>query len=267
MTSLAEYKNKYEFIEFDRRDGILEMRLHHEGAPFVLTEAAHHGLGFAFADIGDDAENRVIILTGTGDRYCTEFDYGSFITIMDPNPHEYWVKIRNDGNRLVNAFLDIPVPVISAINGPVYSHSELPVLADIVLAADTTVFRDGTHIIDGLPPGDGMQTVWTTLLGMNRGRYFLLTGQRLTAQEAFQHGAVAEVLPPAELNARAWELAADLSRWSRVALSNIRSTLTHEWKRLMLQQLHAGITYETVAAISFPPFVTPDPPIVDLSKL
>ena len=267
MTSLSDYANKYRFIDFERRDGVLQMRLHHNGAPFVLTEAAHHGLAFAFADVGDDAENKVIILTGTGDRYCTEFDYGSFIDIMYPDPHAYWAKIRNDGTRMLTSFLDIPVPVISAINGPVYSHSELPLLADVVLADSTTEFRDGTHVIAGLPPGDGMQTVWTTLLGLNRGRYFLLTGQRMSVVEAHKHGVVAEVLPPEQLLARAWEIATELARWSRVSLSNTRATLTHEWKRLLLQQLHAGITYETVVAVSFPPFETPVPPIVDLRDL
>ena len=51
------------------------------------------------------------------------------------------------------------------------------------------------------------------LLGMNRGRFFLLTGQTLNAQQALElAGLVAEVLPPDKLLARAWELAEDLAR-------------------------------------------------------
>jgi enoyl-CoA hydratase/carnithine racemase len=265
MTTLKDYENKYEFIKFTRRDGVLEMRLHHNGNPFVLTEMAHHGLGFAFADVGDDSENRVIILTGTGDRYCTEFDYGSFISTMYPDVHDYWVRTRTDGHRLVSAFLDIPVPVIAAINGPIFSHSELPLLADIVLANTNVAFRDGTHVTAGLPPGDGMQTVWTTLLGPNRGRYFLLTGQLIGAQQALDLGVVSELLAPEDLLPRAWELATELAQWPRVSLSATRTVLIHEWKRLIGQQLHQGITYETVAAIAMPTMQIPDPPIVDLS--
>jgi enoyl-CoA hydratase/carnithine racemase len=266
MTSLKDYESKYDFIEFTRRDGVLQMRLHHEGGPFILTEKAHHDLGFAFADVSDDAETKVIILTGTGDRYCTEFDYGSFIKLMEPDVHEYWVKIRVDGNRMIAAFTDIPVPVIAAINGPVFTHSELPLLADVVLADTNTAFRDGTHAVAGLPPGDGMQTIWTTLLGPNRGRYFLLTGQRLGAQEALDLGVVGEVLAPQDLLPRAWEIATKLAQWSRVSLSGTKSVLMHEWKRLLLQQVHAGITYETAAAVAFPPMQIPDPPIADLSR-
>jgi enoyl-CoA hydratase/carnithine racemase len=52
-------------------------------------------------------------------------------------------------------------------------------------------------------PGDGMHIVYPLLLGMNRGRYFLLTGQTLNAQKALELGLVAEVLPPDKLLGRA----------------------------------------------------------------
>ena len=73
-------------------------------------------------------------------------------------------------------FLNIEVPVISAVNGPAWRHSELPLLADIVLAADTAQFQDSAHFTGGLVPGDGMHIVYPLLLGVNRARYFLLTG-------------------------------------------------------------------------------------------
>jgi enoyl-CoA hydratase/carnithine racemase len=56
---------------------------------------------------------------------------------------------------MLTAFLEIDVPVIAAINGPPVSHSELPPLSNVVLAADHTVFRDATHFVDGIPPGTG----------------------------------------------------------------------------------------------------------------
>lgn len=52
-----------------------------------------------------------------------------------------------------------------------------------------------------------MHTVWTTLLGLNRGRHFLLTGRMPTAQDALEYGVVGEVLPLEALLPRAWELA------------------------------------------------------------
>jgi enoyl-CoA hydratase/carnithine racemase len=165
--------------------------------------------------------------------------------------------------RLLQAFLDIEVPVISAINGPVVTHSETPLLADVVLAAEHTVFHDATHFLHGLPPGDGMHTIWTTLLGLNRGRHFLLTGRVLTAQEALDYGVVSEVLPQQELLPRAWELATRWASYSPAALHGTRAALTLEWRRLLHEQLDTGLTHEAFAG-AFAGASDPATPIVDL---
>ena len=71
-----------------------------------------------------------------------------------------------------------------------------------------------------------MHIVMPLLLGMNRGRYYLLTGQTLDAQKAHELGLVAEVLPPDQLMARAWELAEDLAKRPTLALRYTRLILT-----------------------------------------
>jgi enoyl-CoA hydratase/carnithine racemase len=63
--------------------------------------------------------------------------------------------------------------------------------------------------------------VWPYLLGARRAKYFLLTGQEIDAQEALRLGVVNEVLPPSELLARAWELAAE---WAAKPLALLRYT-------------------------------------------
>ena len=93
------------------------------------------------------------------------------------------VSIGN-GRALLLNLLNIKVQVIAAINGPAWRHCEIPLLSDIVLASDTTQFQDSAHFMSGMLPGDGMHVLMPLLMGMNRGRYFLLTGQTLSAQEA-----------------------------------------------------------------------------------
>jgi len=253
MIKSSEYAEKYENIRFERREGVMQVTLHTGGGPFVFSEQAHHDLGLAFTDLANDSENKVIILTGTGDRFCADFDYGSFMAQMQKGGEGIY-RLRTDGRRMLATFLDIEVPVIAAINGPALSHSELPLLADLVIASDNTVFQDATHFVIGAVPGDGIQTVWTTLLGLNRGRYFLMTGQKLTAQQALDLGVVGEVLPLGDLQARAWELALHWARLPRPTLISTRHALTYEWKRLFLQELHNGLTEEFLptAGAAFP---------------
>jgi enoyl-CoA hydratase/carnithine racemase len=264
MSTLEEYENRFPSIRFERRDGVLQVTLHHDGGEFIVTESALRDLGLAFVEIGADSENKVVILTGTGDRFATRFDYGSFIEKMRPDIFEYWIRIRTDGARMVQGFLNIEVPVISAINGPIVTHSETPLLADVVLASENTVFQDATHFIQGIVPGDGMHTVWTTLLGLNRGRHFLLTGRVITAQEALEYGVVGEVLPADQLLPRAWELATAWAKLPSATLRGTRAAVTAEWRRLLGEQLHAGLTLEGLAGTALGAFDIPDEAIVDL---
>ena len=85
-------------------------------------------------------------------------------------------------------------------------------LCDIVLASETAEFQDSAHFPTGLVPGDGMHIIYPLLLGPNRGRYFLLTGQIIAARQAHELGLVGEVLPKDRVLARAWELAEQLAQ-------------------------------------------------------
>jgi enoyl-CoA hydratase/carnithine racemase len=113
VSALPDYQGKYPNIAFERREGVLQITLHQDGGEFVVSEPALRDLGKAFVDVAEDPANRVVILTGTGDRFATRFDYGSFIETMKPDIYEYWLRTRTDGVRLLRAFLDIEVPVIS----------------------------------------------------------------------------------------------------------------------------------------------------------
>jgi enoyl-CoA hydratase/carnithine racemase len=64
-----------------------------------------------------------------------------------------------------------------------------------VLASEDAYFQDLAHFPRGMVPGDGQHVIWPWLVGRNRARYMLLTGKKLSAQEALEWGAVAEVLP------------------------------------------------------------------------
>ena len=72
------YLNKYDNVRMKREDGILEVALHSGGGPLVFNGYVHEALVRAFRDIGDDQENHVVILTGTGDEFCAQITPDGF---------------------------------------------------------------------------------------------------------------------------------------------------------------------------------------------
>jgi enoyl-CoA hydratase/carnithine racemase len=242
--SFDQYSQAYTHARIERVDGICLVQLHTDGGPLVWGDGPHTELGYIFEDVGRDPDNRVVILTGTGDEFIARLDT-SWVGGM--NPHK-WDKILQHGRRLMLNLLDIEVPVIAAINGPATVHAELGLLADIVLASETTTFRDAPHFRYGTVPGDGVHIVWPLLLGPTRGRYFLLTGQRISAADALDLGVVSEVLPHGELLDRAWAVARDLARQPDMALRYARLSLTHSIKRMMNDGLGFGLALEGLGA-------------------
>src|SRR5204863_6974911 len=116
------YFNRYENLAMERtKSGILTVRLHTPGGPFVFTGQTHHDLPRAFAEIGDDRENKVVILTRTGDVFMDEIDGASLGEISKPAD---WVRIYWEGRRVLQRLLEIEAPIIAAVNGPATVHSE-----------------------------------------------------------------------------------------------------------------------------------------------
>ncbi len=248
----SEYQNRYQTIRLARStSGVLELVMHTRGGEAkwgTSTRSLHAELGQCFADIARDRENKVVILTGTGDVFCTEMD-------REEGPHEpslaaMWERIYEEGLALLDNLLAIPVPVIGAVNGPATIHAEIPVLSDIVLAATHAEFADSSHAVNGVVPGDGVHTVWPMLLGPNRGRYFLLTGERIDAEEAKRLGVVAEVLPADQLMPRAREHAERLAAFPTRMLRHTRTVLVRNLRRRLADELGSGLGAEALAMLT-----------------
>jgi enoyl-CoA hydratase/carnithine racemase len=259
----SEYKDRYANYKFElTEDGILFMQCHTNGGSLVWDWKSHDDMADAFADVAGDREIKCLIHTGTGENYNADWGYMPDGSPIDtpiyqamPGDRGLWKldeKAWYNRNLMFNV-LDVDVPMISAVNGPCNIHSEVPLMGDIVLASDTAWFQDVSHFPRGQVPGDGQHVIWNFLAGHNRGRYLLLTGKKLSAEEAKEWGVVAEVLPKDQLLDRAWELAHELVRKPPLTLRYTRQLFTHQLKRAFLDQMNQGIGLETYAQRAFFP--------------
>jgi enoyl-CoA hydratase/carnithine racemase len=238
------YRENYENVRMKREDGILEVALHTRGGPLEFNGYVHESLVRAFRDIGDDRDNHVVILTGTGDEFCTRISPEGF-DFFTPLGYD---KILREGTKILENLLDIEVPMIAALNGPVTVHSEYALLCDMVLAAEGAYFQDVPHPAFGIVPGDGLHVLWPEVIGEIRGRYFLLSGQKLSAAEAKAYGAVNEVISREALLPRAWELARNLKKQSPLTLRYTRMALSTRFRRRLQESLSYGLALEGISA-------------------
>ena len=249
-TYLEEYAPKWEGMAKLSRDeaGVLEVRFHTDDGPVRFCEAIHKAYLGLCHDIAHDPDNELVILTGTGDSFIsqsdTELSKDYFPKYTDSVTYDWWYLTAT---RVPLAWLDIPVPVVCALNGPITIHPESVLLSDYIIAGDNA-FTIDRHIKDaGCAPIDGVDIIYERLLGPNRSRAMLMNGDigLIDAKKGYELGIFAEVVPHGTELARAHEFAKEyMARASRPVRRMARETLTQPWRELLTQRIRSSLTHE-----------------------
>ena len=245
MTRFSSYHDAFPNARLTRKpNGVLEIALHTEGGKLVFNGYTHEQFVDLFHAVGEDRENRVVILTGTGDAFMDAINPEGF-DFFSPQGYD---KILREGRKVLTNILDVEVPMITALNGPVLLHSEYALLTDIILATPETVFQDKPHFEFGIVPGDGMHILWPEVIGSIRGRFFLLTRQVLDAGTAKTWGVVNEIVPADRLLARAHEIADGIAALPPLTSRYTRIALTQRLRRLVEEGIGYGMALEGISA-------------------
>jgi enoyl-CoA hydratase/carnithine racemase len=245
MTRFADYQSSFPNARLSRSDsGVLEVAFHTDGGSLIFNGHTHEQFVDLFHAIGSDPENRVVILTGTGPVFMEQITSDGF-DFFSPRGYD---KIYREGKKVLMNILDIEVPMITALNGPVRLHSEYALLTDIVLATPSTVFQDKPHFDFGIAPGDGVNLLWPEVIGSIRGRYFLMTRQELDAETARQWGVINEIVPAERLLARAYEIAESLAALPPLTSRYTRIALTQKLRRIVDEGVGYSLALEGVSA-------------------
>ena len=245
MSKFTAYRDTFPNARLTRSEnGVLEVALHTDGGTLVFNGHTHEQFVELFHVIGSDPDNHVVILTGSGRAFMESISPEGF-DFFSPMGYD---KIYREGKKVLMNILDIEVPVIAAVNGPVRLHSEYILLADIVLATPSTVFQDKPHFEFGIVPGDGVNLLWPEVIGSVRGRYFLLTRQELGAETAKEWGAGNEIVSADKLLPRARELAQGLAKLPPLTTRYTRIALTQKLRRIIDEGIGYGLALEGISA-------------------
>ena len=245
MSRFEAYRASFPNARLARsKSGVLEVALHTDGGTLVFNGHTHEQFVDLFHAIGSDPDNRVVILTGSGNAFMETISPEGF-DFFTPRGYD---KIYREGRKVLMNILDIEAPLIAAVNGPARLHTEFVLLADIILATPSTVFQDKPHFEFGIVPGDGVHLLWQEAIGPIRGRYFILTRQELDAQTAKEWGAVNEIVAGDKLLPRAREIAEGLAKLPSLTTKYTRIALTQKLRRIIDEGVTLGLALEGISA-------------------
>jgi enoyl-CoA hydratase/carnithine racemase len=242
MANFDSYKNAFPHAKLIRSsNGVLEVVLHTNGDTLIFNGYTHEEFVDLFYQISQDAGNRAVILTGAGRAFIDNIDAEGF-DFYSPRGYD---KIYREGKKVLLNLIDIPVPVIAALNGPTTVHSEYALLADIIIATPDTVFQDKPHFAFGIVPGAGIHSLWPEVLGSIRGRTFVLTQQIIGVKEAKALGVISEIVARNRLLDRAREIAGRIANLPPLTASYTRVALTQKLRRVIDESVGYGLALET----------------------
>src|SRR5712692_11147529 len=242
MQFQSDYFTAYHNLKLARdAKGVLVAEFHTNGGPFIMTAPAHTEFVDAFYRIAQDRANKIVILTGAGGEFITDVAWSSFGDVTDPG---VWSQIHDEGSQVLENIANIRVPVIAAIEGRAYIHSDYALLANVIVAAEGATFQDVGHYAVGVVPGDGIFTTLSYRAGAGRAEAFLLNPRPLPTSTAYEWGVVAEVVPNGGALSRARELAALYLKAPEVTRRYTRIHFIQPLKERIVREVGYGLSLE-----------------------
>ncbi len=197
----------YENILVEKKNAIAYVTVNRPKVLNALNMATMEELRAAFHDIKSDAAIRVVIFTGAGEKaFIAGADIGELAKLDAVSGKEY----THRGQSVLNLIENLGKPVIACINGfALGGGCEIAMACTMRLASENAKLGQ-PEVKLGIIPGLGGSQRLPRLVGKGIGMQLVLTGELITAQEAYRIGLVNEVTAPAELIPRAEAIAAKI---------------------------------------------------------
>lgn len=214
----------------EKSDHILRLTLNRPEVKNALDPELLCGLADAFTQARDDDDVRVVMITGEGDVFCAGADLGKLIPLISKSKEpadEFDRRYVEDGKLGDKGLLrnfDVEKPVIAAINGhAIAGGMELVQGTDLRIASETAKF--GVQEVKwAIFPAGGSTVRLPVQLPYARAMELLLTGDLITAQEAYEMGFLNRVVPKDKVLDAAYELAGKIARNGPLAVKAIRKS-------------------------------------------
>jgi enoyl-CoA hydratase/carnithine racemase len=223
----------------ERSDGVVTVTLNRPERKNAATRQMFEELTDVFRDVGADPSERVLVITGTGDGFCSGADLADAITGGDSSTRGVSASLAS--MRIVGqcalALHQIPQPTIAAVNGVAAGAGcNLALGCDLIVASDRARFTE-IFAKRGLNLDFGGSWILPRLIGIHKAKELAFLADILSAEEAAAIGIVNRVVPHDSLAAEVAELAKRLVQLPPVALATTKKLLNQSFSVSMSEAL------------------------------
>jgi enoyl-CoA hydratase len=234
--------SRYERFEFDRPSpGVLRITMKSPLKMGAMDARMHREVSEIWRDIDADDEVNVAIFTGDGKTFSAGGDLNHERKVCD----DYALRMQamKEARNLITNMLDCRKPIITATRGwAVGAGLATLLLADVSIMANDAKISDG-HLKIGVAAGDHAAIIWPLLCGMAKAKYYLLTADTITGEEAERMNLVSLAVPDEEVESRALEIAAHLAKGAPAAQRWTKMMLNH-WIKQAQPIFDASLAFE-----------------------
>ncbi|XVV08332.1 enoyl-CoA hydratase/isomerase family protein [Actinoplanes sp. CA-131856] len=206
-------------LDYESGGAVAVITLNRPGADNAISTEMGARLTGVLETIAVEPAVRVAILTGAGSR---AFSVGSDLRQRHSMTKQQWLRQRQDFDRTLYTLRQLRKPIFAAVNGIAYGGgSEIAQSTDFIIAAENATFGQPEAMI-GLSAGGGSPALLPRLLPPGRALQMLMTGEPITAGEAYRLGLVTEVHPPGDLMPAAMRIAEKIASNSPTAVQAVK---------------------------------------------
>jgi enoyl-CoA hydratase len=212
----------------------------------AIDPETHTQIGRIWRELDRDPACRVIIFTGKGKAFCAGLDFKATHG-ESARPQYRTLRGRPGASKIIDYVLEVEKPIITMINGHAVGMGLILALLGDITVASTTAKLGDNHVDIAVPPGDGGVLLLPMLLGMNRAKELLLTGEILTGEAAEKIGLVNHAVPLDELRDFTMKIAEKLAEKAPYAMRTTKASLNMILRRRALDVLDLAHLYEQLA--------------------
>jgi len=245
IATLPGYEEFAPWLLVEKRANTHVVSINRPEAFNAVNEEVHHAFATIWRALAADDDVKAVVITGVGKAFSAGGDMVMFGRLIeDPVACRFQIT---EARKVFLEIIDFPKPVVSAVNGPAVGLGcSLALLSDFLVMGESSYLAD-PHVAVGLVAGDGGAAMLPLLIGLMKGKEYVMLGEKLTAADAEKLNLVTKVVGDEAVVDEALALGEKLAALPPQALRATKIAMNMHLSRAALGVLDFALAEEYVS--------------------